>query len=335
MRAARLHAARDVRVEEVPTPTPAVGQVLVRVRAVAICPSDWRLYADGNAGGAPLQEPIIQGHEFAGDVVALGPDVAGPPVGTRVGVEPSWHCDKCDMCAQGRFNICRNIVFPSFPPHDGALAEYIACPVINVQALPDHVSYAEGALVEPLGVAMHAVRLADPKPDDRVVILGAGAIGLFALSLLKLAGIKRVTVVEPVEGRRELAGRLGASGTAPFYKKLLEDGHGDIVIECSGESGATEQALEVADHGGKVVAVGIPRPETVCFEAFVPRRKELTLIFSRRSRDTLADALEMVSSGDIPVREMPMRQFSLDRIPEAMEATAARPGDMLRAIVEP
>lgn len=335
MKAARLHAARDVRIENVPNPVPGPGEVLVRVRAVAICPSDWRLYADGDAGGKPLAEPIIQGHEFSGDVVQLGPGVMAPAVGTRVGVEPSWHCGRCDMCAQGKYNICRNIVFPSFPPRDGALAEFIACPIMNVQALPDNVDYVQGALVEPLGVALHAVRLADAKPEDHLIILGAGVIGLFSLILARLSGVANVTVVEPVSGRRELAAQLGATSTSANWRELVENRRGNVVLECSGESGATEEALELADHGGKVVVVGIPRPETVCFEAHLPRRKELTIIFSRRSRDTLSEALDLVSSGRVPLGWLTVKRFSLDQVSAAMDATAARPGDMLRAIVEP
>lgn len=318
-----------------PDPVPGPGEILVRVRAVAICPSDWRLYADADAGGKPLAEPIIQGHEFSGDVVALGPGVAGPAVGSRVGVEPSWHCGHCDMCAQGRYNICRNIVFPSFPPRDGALAQFIACPAINTRELPANVSYTEGALVEPLGVALHAVHLADARPGDHLLILGAGVIGLFSLILARRSGVEQVTMVEPLPGRRALAERLGATQAVAYRQELPSDRHAAVVLECSGESGATEQALELADHGGKVVVVGIPRPETVCFEAHLPRRKELTIIFSRRSRDTLAEALELVASGEVPLDWLPVRRFGLDQVAAAMDATAARPGDMLRAIVEP
>lgn len=341
MRAARLHAARDVRLEEVPTPAPGPGEVLVRVRAVGICPSDWRLWDSGDAGGAPLTGPIIQGHEFSGDVAQVGAEVARKRTfaesaslapGDRVAVEPSWHCGRCDQCLRGRYNICRHVRFPSFPPTDGALAEYVACPAVNVVKLPRGVDYVTGALAEPLGVALHALRLAAPAPQERLLILGAGMIGLCVLQIARLRGLGEVTVIEPVAGRRALARRLGAAEVlaAPPDAGALE---ADVVLECSGFSGAVEEALELASPGGKVVVVGIPHPETVTFEANRPRRKELTMIFTRRSCDTLQEALALLADGTVNLDATPVRRFSLEQVTEALEATAARPGDMLRAVV--
>ncbi len=314
MKAARLHAARDVRVEEVPTPRPGPGEVLVRVRVVSICPSDLRLYQDGHASGVVPDHPMIQGHEFSGDIAALGEGVEGPPIGTRVAVEPSWHCGNCDMCRRGYHNLCRNIVFPSFPQRDGALAEYITCPAHSVCPLPDSVSYVEGALTEPLGVGIHAVRLAQLSAQDHVAFLGAGAIGMCTLQAAKARGVRRMAVVEPLEGRR------------------LEF---DVVFECSGSNEAVEQAMQLARPAGRVIVVGIPHPDRVSFDSTIPRRRELTVIFSRRSRDTLSEAVELIASGRVDVKSLPTRHFTLEQVAAAMEATAARPADMLRAVVTP
>lgn len=336
MKAARLYGAKDVRIEQVPDPEPGAGEVLMRVRAVSICPSDWRLWVDGDAGGAPLQEPIIQGHEFSGDVIEQGAGVTDPPIDARIAVEPTWHCGECDMCRRGMVHLCRNVVFPSFPPYDGALAELIACPIENVEELPQDTSYIDGALTEPMGVAMHGVRLADAGPDQQVAILGAGAVGLFTLMLCKLDGIEDVTIVEPVEGRRELAAQYGASRTARTYQELTGEGYEpEVVLECSGSPGAAAEAMELAGLAAKVIVVGIPHPETISFEAHLPRRKELTIIFSRRSRETLRDCVELVGSGKIDMGAIPVRRYSLEETSAAIAATADRPGDMLRAIVEP
>ncbi len=336
MRAARLHAARDVRIEELPVPEPGPGEVLVRVRAVSVCPSDWRLYDSGDAGGAPLQAPIVQGHEFSGDIVATGEGVTDPPVGSRVAVEPTWHCGHCDVCRRGRHNICRNVRFPSFPPVDGALAEYAVCPAHATQVIPPTLSYTAGALVEPLGVAIHALRLARVSPDESVVILGAGMIGLCTLQVLRSSGVAEVGVVEPVAGRRELAGRCGADSVNAAVEELLaRQVEADLVFECTGAPGAAAQALQLAAPGGKVIVVGIPHPETVCFEAHLPRRKELTIVFSRRSRDTLGEALELAATGKVDLLSLPVRRFTLAQTAAALDATAACPDDMLRAIVEP
>ena len=339
MRAARLHGPKDVRIETVPDPVAGPGQVLVRVRAVSVCPSDWRLWESGDAGDAPLTAPIIQGHEFAGDVAGMAGDVGDLALGTRVAVDPSWHCGTCDMCRRGLQNVCRNVVFPSFPPHDGGLAEYIACPRFAVCPLPDAVSYEQGALVEPLGVAIHAVRLGFPQPTcpaGPILIMGAGLIGLCALQLVRLRGAEDVTVVEPIEGRRRLAQELGAGRVAQSVEQLAEQGfEAERVLECSGYSGAVAQAMPLTAPGGHILVVGIPHPERIEFEANVPRRRELTLTFTRRSRDTLGEAVELVATGAVDLKALPIKRFSLEQTSEAIAATGERPGDMLRAVVDP
>ncbi len=336
MKAARLHAPRDVRIEEVPTPKPGPGEVLVRVRAVSICPSDWRLYEDGHASGVVPDHPMIQGHEFSGDVAALGEGMSGPPVGTPVAVEPSWPCGECDVCRAGLTNLCRHIVFPSFPQRDGALAEYIACPAHAVYPLPPGTSYTVGALIEPLGVAIHAVRLAALSPDTRIVVLGAGAIGMCVVMVARARGLRQMAVVEPLAGRREWPARLGCTPVAASHEELMATGlEGEVVFECSGESAAVEQAMQVTRPAGKVVVVGIPHPDRVTFDSTIPRRKELTVIFSRRSRNTLEEAIALLAWGQVDLTALPTREYSLEQAQEALEATAARPGDMLRAIVRP
>jgi len=337
MKAARLHTAREIRLEEIPTPEPAAGEVLVRVRAVSVCPSDLRLYEENVASGGVIPDhPMILGHEFAGEIAALGPGVAGPAPGTRVAVEPSWACHDCDMCRRGYPNLCRHIVFPSFPQRDGALAEYVACPADSVYPLPERVSFVEGALVEPLGVALHARRLAQLAPEDRIIVLGAGAIGMFVLLLAQLQGIKSVAVVEPIAGRREWPQRLGAAPVVASHRELLDAGlEGDVVFECSGDNRAIGQGLPLVRPAGKMVIVGIPHPDEVCFDSAIPRRHELTLVFSRRSRNTLEEAVKLLAEGRLNLKDFPLRHFALDQATEALEATAARPGDMLRAMVTP
>ena len=336
MRAARLHGPRDLRIDEVPTPEAGPGEVLVRVRAVAICPSDCRLYVDGHAGGVAPHQPIIQGHEFSGDVSALGEGVDGPPVGSRVAVEPSWHCGQCDVCQRGYFNICRDVVFPSFPPRDGALAQYIACPAFAVHRLPEAASYIEGALIEPLGVALHAVGLAGPMSTDRMAILGAGAIGVCAMLVAQARGVTGTAVVEPVAGRREWARRLGAPRVVASHQELLDEGYeAEVVFECSGGRGAAEQAMLLAGPAGTVIVVGIPHPEDTTFLANIPRRRELTVVFSRRSRDAVGPAVDLIASGKVDLASLPIRRFTLERAAEAIRSTSEQPGDMLRAIVVP
>ncbi|MBM3498968.1 MAG: zinc-binding dehydrogenase [Armatimonadetes bacterium] len=336
MRAARLHGPRDVRLDEVPVPEPSPGEVLVRVRAVSICASDVRMYWDGHAGGVPLEAPISQGHEFAGEITALGPGVERPPVGARVAVEPSWHCGACDMCESGGEHLCRNIRFPSFPPQTGALAEYIACPAHALHPIPDSIGDVEGALLEPLGVAIHAVHLARVAAGCSIAVLGAGAIGACILAYLRALGHERLALAEPVPGRREWAARFTSQPPVASAEEWLASGHeADLVLECAGENAAIEDALHLAKPAGTVVVVGIPHPERISLDANLPRRKELTVIFSRRSRATLPTAVALVAAGRLDLAALPVRRFALEQAAEAIEATASRPGDMLRAVVLP
>lgn len=335
MRAARFYGPREVRIEQVPRPIPGPNEVLVRVRAVTICPSDWRLYVDGHAGGVVPERPLIQGHEFAGDVAEIGSSVRGAAVGTRVAVEPSWACGECDMCKAGRGNICRRVRFPSFPPVDGALAEYVACPAEAVYPLPDELTYEEGALTEPLGVSLHAVKLAGLSHGQSVAVLGAGVIGLGVLILGRLYGCPDVAVVEPQAERRRLPGELGARHVVAQYEDLKRQGYeADVVFECSGDNAALDQAVRLARPGGKVVVVGIPRDERITFDMSVARRHELTVLFARRSWNAVPEAIRLLASREVDFQVLPLRVFPLDDVAEALELTG-HPGPVLRAVVVP
>jgi L-iditol 2-dehydrogenase len=335
MKAARLYGAKDIRVEEVPTPQPGPGEVLIRVRAVAVCPSDLRIYQDGHASGTYPDHPLIQGHEFAGDITELGPGVEGWALGTRVAVDPFWYCGACDMCQAGHTNLCRKIVVPSFPQRDGALAEYIACPVYSLRLLSEGTTYLEGALVEPLSNAVHAVNLANLEPGQSVVILGAAAMGMSVLLVARALGAGQIAVVEPLEGRRGWPSELALGPVAASYQELADAGlEFDVVFECSGNHKAFNQALLLAKPAARVIIVGVPHPDDVTFNSVAPRRKELTIIFSRRSRES-AQAMELLAQGKVDLKAFAVHQFTLEQTQEAFEATAAQPGDMLRAMVIP
>ena len=147
MKAAKLFGPRDARIVDVEQPSPGPGHILVRVKAVAICPSDLRLWEDGHAGGTYPDHPYTQGHEFSGEIAQLGEGVDGPPLGTPVAVTPLWTCGVCDLCREGQSNVCRSIVFPSFPQADGALQEYMVVPAWSVEPLPEGVGFVEAALL--------------------------------------------------------------------------------------------------------------------------------------------------------------------------------------------
>jgi len=338
MKAARLYGPRDIRIEDEPKTEVAPGKVLIKVQAVAICASDLRLYQEGHASGVVPERPFIQGHEFSGVVAELGQGVDGPPVGTPVAVEPSWHCGECRLCKMGLTNICPNVIFPSFPQEDGALREYINVPPFGLAATSEEVDPISRALMEPLGVGVHAVRLAQMQPQDSIAILGCGAVGMCTMVAVQAAGHSDIMCAEPQQDRRELPAKLGAkqvSASAHELEDALTDPveGPDVVFECSGDNEAVEQAMRLVRPGGKVVVVGIPHPDEVTFDSTVPRRKELTVFFSRRSRETLHDCVRLVQSGAVDLTVFPYREFTLAQTADAFEAAAARATGMLRAVV--
>ncbi len=328
-----------MRVIETETPRPGSGEVLLAVRAVAICASDIHIFHDGHSSGTYPSGPLILGHEFSADVAELGPDVSGLCVGDRVACEPSWHCGKCDMCRRGLTNLCRHVIFPSFPDNPGAMAEYIAAPAWSLCELPGNVSYNAGALVEPLGVGLHAVRLSGLQEGEDVAILGAGAIGVATLDVCRLFGARNIFVAEPLPGRQAYPAKLGAEvrGSAAELEELFEadNSHPPVVFEASGGPTAFAECLPLVAPGGRALILGIPEPDEQCYSARVPRRKELTVQFCRRSRNTLEECVALVAEGKLHAEEYPVREFPLEEAPQAMQAAMDKQDDIMRAIVKP
>ncbi len=339
MRAAKLFGPRDTRIVEVERPEPGPGEILVRVKAVAICPSDLRLWEDGHAGGTYPDHPFTQGHEFAGLVEALGPEVDGPPPGTAVAVTPLWACGVCDLCREGLDHICRQIVFPSFPPADGAMAEFMAVPGWAVEPLPAATDFVGGALVEPLQAAAHGVGLANLPAGAAVAIIGAGIIGLNVLQVVRAQGAGEVHVADPVAANRELARQFGATTTAVSAAALLgalpdPGAQPRVVFECSGHPVALREALALCRPAGLVVIIGVPHPDVIELDSRIPRRNELHFVFSRRyGRADLEESVALVAAGSVDLAAYPVRSFELGAAAEAMAFAATRPAGILRTVV--
>lgn len=349
MRVLRLHGPRDLRMHDEPMPTPVHGEVRLRITSVGVCASDLHYYRDGRIGTTVIDEPLVIGHEAAAVVDALGEGVTGLAVGDRVAIEPTNPCGECEFCRAGRFNVCPNVRFFGTPPVDGCFRECLTWPAELALKVPDSMSFDEAAIVEPLAVGIYAVELAGlswagtscPRPTEgTVAILGAGAIGLSALQAAKVAGAKRIIVSEPVKARRELALRLGASevidpAACDAEKEFarLTDGGPEVVIECTGEDDATLQASRIVRILGRIVVVGIPNKDTYTFEASPSRRKEMTVIFCRRSNDCAETAIEWITEGKVDAACMATHRFPLEETGEAMELAMSKADGVVRAII--
>jgi len=302
MRAFRLHGPLDLRPTEDPFPgPPAAGEALVRIEAVGVCGSDLHMYETGGIGGRTVDRPFRLSHEFAGTIVATGPVAGtenGMPLkpGQRVAVEPAVPCGRCENCREGNPNLCPHHQFFGVPPDDGALCEQLLVPAKNCFVLPDNLSPETGAMLEPLGVAIHAVDLAKLRPGNSVAIFGAGPIGLLILSVARLAGAFPLHVFDPIKERRAKALELGATAAwdvaptdAATLQPLLEttDGRGvDVVLEAADAGRSIDLSFAAVRPGGRVVLVGIPPHGESQFNHANPRRKGLTVRFSRRMKHT-------------------------------------------------
>ena len=343
MKALVLHGIHDLRVEERPKPTPGRGQVLVRVRAVGVCGSDVHYYTHGRIGDQVLREPMIVGHEAAGEVAALGPGADGLAVGDRVAVEPALSCGACEWCTTGRPNLCPNVRFFSTPPHDGMMCELAVAERHQCAPLPEGVSFEEAAMLEPLQVAVHATNLIGTFPGETVVVVGCGCIGLGCMALARVGGAGHLIVTDRLDYRLALARKLGADATVNVEKedpgeaiRRLTDGRGaDLVLECTNRAAGPPQALEAAAIGGRVAFVGIPQEDEVTINPHPARRKELRVQFVRRSRFALRQALNLVASKRVDVAAWVTHRFALAEAKKAFDLVEHYADGVLKAVILP
>jgi L-iditol 2-dehydrogenase len=344
VKAARLYGPRDIRVERINRPEPAAGEVLIRVRAVGICGSDVHYFEDGGIGDAKISGPHELGHEFAGEIVALGPGVEGPRVGTPVAVEPAIPCGQCEFCLQGNPNLCPDIVFVSTPPRGGSLTEFLTHPAGLVFPMVEGLTFADSAMLEPLGVAIHTVNLGKLRPGDTAAVLGSGPIGLLTMQVAKLGGARAVYVTDLIPERLELARRLGAAGVLKadavdpvVWVKDQTAGRGvDVVFEAAWAAETVAQAVAMAKPGGRVVVAGIPSAarDTISFPASSARRKGLTIKLVRRMKHTYPRAMALVQQGLVDVHSLITHRFSLEEAAQAFDLVSRRADGVVKAMVE-
>lgn len=330
MKTVRLHAARDLQLHDEPMVVPAPGEALIRVRAVGVCGSDLHWYNEAGIGDARLHHPLILGHEFAGVIAD------GPRRGQRVAVDPAIACGQCEWCHAGHPNLCPHTRFAGHARQDGALREYMAWPEHALFPLPDEIDDAGGAMLEPLGVAIHTVDLAHPKPGMHVGVFGCGAIGLLTLQVARLAGATRLFATDRLSHRLDAARELGATDAIPAgdeghpeSRAILAATHGrglDVAFECAGNQDAVDAAFDAVRIGGSVILCGIPAEDRTSFIASVARRKGLTIKMVRRMKHVYPRAIELVRSGRVNVHALITHRYTLDRAAEAFAVADRRAG---------
>ncbi len=325
MKAARLYGVADVRVAEEARPEAGDGESLVQVRAVGLCGSDLHWFTDGGIGDAVIGEPLVPGHEVAG--IALD----GPHAGRVVAVDPAIPCEHCERCREGNPNLCPQVKFSGHGSLDGGVREVMAWPTDRLFPLPEGVTPDEGALLEPLGVAIHSWDLGHARLGDTVSVVGAGPIGLLLIQLALSAGHAVDTVVEPLPHRRAAASQPGVERVVAPGEPLAAET--DVVFEVSGKPDAVREAMELARPGGRVVLVGIPDDDTTTFPAALARRKGLTIAVVRRMPDVYPRAIDLLARGRVDLAPLVSKRFGIDDAADAFRHAADRSG--LKIIIDP
>lgn len=347
MTAARLYGARDLRVESIPTPAlPGPGQALLRITAVGVCGSDLHNYLDGRIGNTVIERPLILGHEFGAVVVAVGPNAhdgnfAPLQLGTRVAVDPAQPCGRCEMCEQGHPNLCHRLHFCGSFPDDGSLCEYMLMPAHTCFPLPDAIDDAGAALLEPLGIGIHAIDLAKIQVANSVAILGAGCIGLYLLQLAKRSGADPVFVVDQFPWRLQMAERYGAipinfKETDPIKAvQAATNRRGvDVSIEAAWADHSVQWAADMARLGGRLVLVGIPGDDKMEVKHSTIRRKGLTMRVARRMKHTYPRAIQLVNSGMVDLNGIVSHRFPLAQTPAAYALNVAYEDNVVKIIID-
>lgn len=320
MKAAVFFGTRDLKIQDLEPRKLKPGEVLLKVQACGICGTDIHIY-EGAQGSATVFPPVILGHEFAGKVCEIGSGVKDIRIGDRVSVDPNIFCGKCYYCRSGKFHLCERLTAIGVTI-DGGFAEYCIVPENQAYQLPPNVSYAEGALGEPVACCLHGIDLAGITPGDTVLIIGGGTIGLIMLQMAKIAGAARLILSEPVKEKRVRAMTFGADIVIDPVRENFEQaikshtGRGvNIAIECVGIKHTMEQAIQSACKGGTIMMFGLTPPGCeIPLKPFEVFRRELTIKSSFINPYTQARAMELLGSGRIKVKQLISQVVSLDNI---------------------
>lgn len=319
MRTAVLRGIGDLVVESRAVSQPGPGEVLVRVGSVGLCGSDVHYYRHGRIGDHVVRGPLVLGHEAGGRIVATGAGVGSDRLGERVSMEPGVPCRRCEQCRTGNYNLCPDVRFFATPPVDGAFCEYVTHDADFTYAVPDGVSDDAAGLLEPLSVGIWACRKAAVTVGSRVLIAGAGPIGIATVQVARAAGAAAIVVTDIAAERLDSAGWLGATDTR-LGGSVLDDVRADAFIDCSGAADAVHAGVGAVRPGGRAVLVGLGADDVSVPTAAVQQR-EVTVCGTFRYANTWPTAIGLAASGAVDLDGMVTGHFTLDDVVDAIAAS--------------
>lgn len=332
MNAAVLTAPHAISLRSVEVPALGPDQVLVRVSAVGVCGSDVHYYEHGRIGPYVVEKPLVLGHEVSGRIEQVGTGVDQGRIGQRVSIEPQRPCRVCDQCKSGRYNLCPRMEFFATPPIDGAFSEFVAIQSDFAYDIPDSVSDEAGALLEPLSVGIAACRRAEVGPGSRVLVAGAGPIGVIVAQVARAFGAAEVIVTDIDAARREFALRHGASRVLDPRVDALDALQVDAFIDATGAASAVQSGIRAVRPAGRVILVGLGNDDLELPVSYIQDR-EIWISGVFRYVNTWPLAIELVASGRIDLDVLVTARFGLAEAEQAL--AVGKKAGQLKAIIYP
>ncbi|TCO76498.1 zinc-binding alcohol dehydrogenase family protein [Marinisporobacter balticus] len=335
MRVVHIEEAGKIEVIEKPIPKPKKGEALIKIKYCGICGSDVATYT----GNQPFASyPRIPGHEFSAEIIKIEKNDLGFKEGMIVTANPYFNCGKCYSCKRGKVNCCESNETMGVQ-RDGSFAEYITMPIERLRD-GKGLSAKTLALIEPFSISYHAVNRGDVQKGDNVLVIGSGAIGMFAMIAAKLRGAN-VYISDVFDGRLEKAKKLGANGVINANKENLEErvkeitnGNGmDVCIEAVGRPETFLSCIENAAFGAKIILIGNGKMETT-FNHSILLKKELDVYGSRNSLNDFRPLIDLVAEGKVEIDPMITDEFELDKVTDAFETLIHNDGSKLKVVVK-
>ena len=334
MRASVLRRAGEVVVENRPVPVPAHDEVLVRVGSVGICGSDVHYFHEGRIGDFIVESPMVLGHEAGGTIVAVGADVDPARIGERVSIEPQRPSPTSKQSLAGAYNLCPHMEFYATPPIDGAFAEYVTIQSHFAFEVPESISDDAAALMEPLSVGIAAARKAGITAGSRVLVTGAGPIGIIAVQVARAFGATEIIVSDIDPERRAQALKFGADSAldAIADDSQLRSLGVDVLLECSGATPAVRAGLEALAPAGTAVLVGMGADE-IALPIPLIQNRELVVTGIFRYANTWPTAIDLVRTGRVDLDSLVTGSYGLDEVEPALLASTA--STSLKTMIRP
>lgn len=333
-----IHGAGDIQVRDFEPPAPEKRETMVEVAAVGVCGSDLHYYKDGGIGSAKILSPFIPGHEFSALATEDLPE-KNIAQGELMAVDPASPCHQCEWCQRGYHNLCPKVAFIGAPPNNGAMTAALPVPTDSLIKLPPNISAEQAAMLEPLGVCIHAIDLAKPRLTETIAVLGCGGIGLGIIQLLLKTGCHRIIAIDPQEHRAAKALSIGAHAAGASIDVVKEETSSrgcDLVIEATNSPSGMANAIMSAAIGARVVLVGIPDGDQYdMFPAAEGRRRGLDLRFSRRMGNVYERAISLVQHGHIDVDTLITHRFSVEESRQAFELQVNGAPDLIKSMILP